>query len=70
MFAQKLVNGVRATVRRFIREERAATAVEYAVIAAIVGIGLITVLQQFSFDLQDAFTSLSDAVQDGTNQAP
>ena len=70
MFMQKVVNGVRAAVRRFIHEEKAATAVEYAVIAAIVGIGLITVLQQFSFDLQDAFTSLSDAVQDGTNQAP
>ena len=70
MFAQMMVHRVSAFVRRFVREERAATAVEYAVIAAIVGIGLITVLQQFSFDLQDAFGSLSDAVQDGTNQAP
>ena len=58
----------RDTARRLIKEERAATAVEYAVIAAIVGIGLIAVMNTFSDELQETFSRLSDALVDGQDQ--
>ena len=61
---------VRGLVNRFVAEERAATAVEYAVIAAIVGIGLITVLTTFSESLRTAFDELSGAATTGTAQGP
>ena len=70
MNLQMISYRVRSLVSRFIAEERAATAVEYAVIAAIVGIGLITVLTTFSENLQTAFGELSTAVSTGTAQGP
>ena len=48
---------------RFIREEEAATAVEYAVIAALVGVALIGVLTQFSGSIQAMFRRAINALR-------
>lgn len=43
---------------RFIRDESGATAIEYGLIAAIVGVGLITALQTLKTDLATTFTNV------------
>ena len=48
---------------RFVREEEAATAVEYAVIAALVGVALIGVLTQFSGSIQAMFRRAINALR-------
>jgi pilus assembly protein Flp/PilA len=47
---------------RFKKNESGATAIEYALIAAIVGIGLIAVLTTFSEDLETGFGTLGDKI--------
>lgn len=47
---------------RFKKNESGATAIEYALIAAIVGIGLIAVLTTFSADLTTGFGNLGGRI--------
>ncbi len=49
-------------IAKFGKDESGATAIEYALIAAIVGIGIISVLQLVRTNLQDTFTTVSDAL--------
>ncbi len=42
---------------RFMNDESGATAIEYGLIAAIVGIGIITALKNVSGGLQSTFNS-------------
>jgi len=49
-------------LRRLWREERAATATEYGIIAAIIAVGLITVLFAFRGSLKNMFSRATDAV--------
>jgi pilus assembly protein Flp/PilA len=44
---------------RFLKDESGATAIEYGLIAAIVSVGIITVLGQVSTGLNTAFTSVA-----------
>jgi pilus assembly protein Flp/PilA len=49
-------------IAKFGKDESGATAIEYALIAAIVGIGIISVLQLVRTNLRDTFTTVSDAL--------
>jgi Flp pilus assembly pilin Flp len=48
--------------RRLWHEEDAATATEYGIIAAIIAVGLITVLFAFRGSLKNMFSRATDAV--------
>ena len=45
--------------RTFISDESGATAIEYGLIAAIVGVGIILALQNVSGGLQSVFNSVN-----------
>lgn len=47
---------------RFGKDESGATAIEYALIAAIVGIGIITALTQMKSELNNTFEKVSDTL--------
>jgi len=53
---------MRKLMTRLRREDEAATAVEYAIIAAIVGVSLIGVLLLFSDELSNVFRRIVDAL--------
>jgi pilus assembly protein Flp/PilA len=45
-------------VARFVKDESGATAIEYGLIAAIVGVGIITGLQALSLGLNGLFADV------------
>jgi pilus assembly protein Flp/PilA len=47
------------TLRRFLRDERAATAIEYGLIAAGISVAIITVVITLGSQLQSTFTNIS-----------
>lgn len=47
---------------RFIKDESGATAIEYGLIAALIGIGLVVVLGTLSDGLDDVFGRASTAL--------
>jgi len=47
---------------QFGKDESGATAIEYALIAAIVGIGIITALNSLKTQLNSTFTTVSSAL--------
>jgi pilus assembly protein Flp/PilA len=47
---------------RFMKDESGATAIEYALIAAIIGVGLITALQLLRNDITDAFNEIGNGL--------
>ena len=47
---------------QFGKDESGATAIEYALIAAIVGIGIITALNTLKTQLNTTFTTVSNAL--------
>ena len=51
------------TLQSFLRDEDGAAAIEYALIAAIIGVGLITVLGTVGADINAVFTQISTALQ-------
>lgn len=53
---------MRNTLQRLRTEEDAATAVEYAIIAAIVGVALIGVLGLFSDSIEDMLNRAAQAI--------
>ena len=53
---------MRKLMNRLRGEEEAATAVEYAIIAAIVGVSLIGVLLLFSDEVGNVFRRIVDAL--------
>lgn len=57
-------------VKRFVRNESGATAIEYGLIAAIIGVGLIVSMQALRDNLNTTFTNVGTAVQGANNAAP
>jgi pilus assembly protein Flp/PilA len=55
-------------IANFGKDESGATAIEYALIAAIVGIGIISVLQLVRTNLNDTFNTVSTALSDANSQ--
>ena len=54
---------VRANVRRFIKNEAGATAIEYGLIAALVGVVIITAVTTLGTKLTSTFTAVSAALK-------
>ncbi|WP_406857846.1 Flp family type IVb pilin [Alsobacter sp. KACC 23698] len=50
---------MRDLIQRFIGDERGATAIEYALIAAIAATGIVVALQQIRGNLNAAFNRVS-----------
>ena len=48
---------------RFMKDQSGATAIEYALIAAIIGVGLITALQLLKNDISDAFDEIGKGLE-------
>jgi pilus assembly protein Flp/PilA len=53
-------------VARFLKNEDGATAIEYALIAAIVGIGIIAALGPLTNAITGAFNNISTALNENT----
>ena len=49
-------------IKRFVRNEFGATAIEYGLIAAIIAVGLIASLNSLRTNLNTTFTNVGDAV--------
>jgi len=49
-------------IRRFIRDEEAATAIEYALIAGLIAAVLVTVLTALGLKIEDVFETISAAL--------
>ena len=54
-------------VARFAKDESGATAIEYGLIAALVGVGIIAALQNLRTDLQNTFGTVSSELQSAAN---
>jgi pilus assembly protein Flp/PilA len=50
-------------LKRFLRDESGATAIEYGLIAAGIAVAIITVVQQIGTNLDTTFTKVKDALQ-------
>ncbi|MER0238711.1 Flp family type IVb pilin [Fulvimarina sp. MAC8] len=50
------------TFARFLKNESGATAIEYALIAGIVAVGMITILGTLSDNMVTGFTKISNEV--------
>lgn len=57
---------MRNAIAGFLRDESGATAIEYALIVALVGTGLIVVLQGLGQTLADLYTNIGRALEDVT----
>jgi pilus assembly protein Flp/PilA len=47
---------------RFLKDESGATAIEYGLIAAIISVGIITVLGEVGDNLNTTFTEIKDGL--------
>ena len=54
-------------IAKFMHDESGATAIEYGLIAAILSIGIITVLKSVRTELQNTFTKVKTEMQSATN---
>jgi pilus assembly protein Flp/PilA len=51
-----------ATIRRFIRDEKGATAIEYGMIAVILGIGLVAAFTGLKNNLNASYNNVATTV--------
>lgn len=51
----------------YIGDESGATAIEYGLIAALIGVGIIVVLQNVRGELQNTFNKVQTELQNATN---
>lgn len=54
---------MRNTLRRFIKDERGASAIEYALIAAMVALALVTFVPQINEAVSGIFEQIRDALE-------
>lgn len=54
-------------VSRFVKDESGATAIEYGLIAALVGVGIIAALQNLSQGLNNTFGEVANQLNSATN---
>ncbi len=52
-----------STIKRFLRSQSGATAIEYGLIAAGISIAIIAVVNTLGTNLNTTFTSVSNALQ-------
>ena len=60
---RKIIN----KVQKFVKEEDAASAVEYGLLLAFISLGIITALQALGNKLSSNFTTLSNALNTASN---
>ncbi len=58
-----MTQGDDTMIRRFIRDETAATAIEYGLIAACISVAIIAVVQGVGTKLTSTFTSIRGALK-------
>jgi pilus assembly protein Flp/PilA len=51
----------------FINDESGATAIEYGLIAALIGVGIIASVKLVRTELQNTFTTIQTELQNATN---
>ena len=54
--------------KKFRKDEKGATAIEYGLIAALISVVIIAALNTLSGSLNDTFTAVSDELEDAVNQ--
>jgi pilus assembly protein Flp/PilA len=54
------------TLRRLLKDESGATAIEYGLIAALVSVAIITILGTMGDNLNDTFFKVSDELDKAT----
>ena len=52
---------------RFVKDESGATAIEYGLIAAAMGLALVTAMPFLADAITGKFSSLADAITNGSN---
>jgi pilus assembly protein Flp/PilA len=50
-------------IKQFVRDERGATSIEYGLIAAGIGVALITLVSEVGTEIRDIFTSVRNNLQ-------
>lgn len=53
-------------IQRFARDESGATAIEYALIAALIAVGIVTAATTLGTDISDLFGTVSDELTGAT----
>ncbi len=54
---------MKATLKRFVRDESGATAIEYGLIAAGISVAIIAVVKTLGGNLNTTFTTVSNALK-------
>jgi len=54
---------MRAESKNFLRDERAATAIEYTLIAALIAVALISILSHLGSQMSTVFSEVSSATK-------
>jgi pilus assembly protein Flp/PilA len=54
-------------VSRFLKDESGATAIEYGLIAALIGVGIIASVKLVRTELQNTFTTIDTELKNATN---
>ncbi len=55
-----------SAIRRFLADEEGATAIEYAIIAALMAVALVTAVGYLTGGITTAFTHIRDTLSTGT----
>jgi pilus assembly protein Flp/PilA len=58
----KMQNTIKAIISKFLRDEEGASAIEYALLAAMVAIALVTFVKPINGLIFDIFTQISTAL--------
>lgn len=59
----QMISFIKVAILNFLRDEEGASAIEYALIAAMVAIALVAFVQPINTAITDIFTDIQDALQ-------
>jgi len=59
----------KATIRKFLKDETGATAIEYGLIAALVAVACIVALEAMGSSLRDLFTAVKGKLEGAKTQS-
>lgn len=59
----KMISFIKVAILNFLRDEEGASAIEYALIAAMVAIALVAFVQPINSAITDIFTDIQGALQ-------
>lgn len=58
---------MRSSIEKFLKNDSGSTAIEYGLIAALIGVGIIVVLQNVRGQLQSTFNKVQSELKTATN---